>query len=701
MLYHQPVVAAAFCGESQLAGILAPMSRQNDFWRAFHYGVCYFPEHWDARRHSSDIRRIAKAGFNYVRMGEGAWSYWEPREGKFQFDLFDRVVDLCDQHGLNVIFGTPTYAAPAWVACDYPEVLRWNFQRVPMAHGSRRNLNYTSPKYMELSDRLVTALAEHYANHPRVIAWQLDNEFNCHMNASYAPSDTLAFRAWLKDKYGTIDRLNDAWGTRFWSQTYDRWEQIDLPRPTATYLNPSVLLDESRFISACVVRFAARQATILHSGNPKWKITHNGLFSNLNGPDLVRQLDFFCHDQYPLFNKDWLAPAASLAQARSLSEPFGILEQQAGPGGQMEYLQRTPRPGEMRLWAWQCILHGARMLSYFRWRTVPYGSEQHWHGLLDPDNLDNRRLAEAGDVAREIEKIPEEFWNATLTRCVAVWRNFDDEVNEGRINTYVGGGGGEYWRWLNALSRRHFPGDFVWSNDSQLDRRLESYRLLIAPHPKLMTAATVKSFTRFVKNGGTLVLCAQAGLKDENCHLAELTPPGLLRELAGVEVEDWTTLAAGETRLAHDAGPAKRCVELSTFVERLRCLKGTEVLATWAGDDSLLGEAPAITRRAVGAGAVWYVGGYCPAPAVESILEILAVELELSPITGTGAQIELISRGQGRRRWIGALNHSGVPQPLSELPEARDLFSGATVAGSAVLPPWGVAIYEVNHPGSR
>src|SRR5450432_2859923 len=151
----------------------------------FYLGVCYYPEHWPANRHESDFRRMKEAGIDLVRMGEGAWNYWEPREGKFQFDLFDRAIELCAKFKIDVILGTPTYCGPAWIATQYPETLRWDFQRRPMAHGSRRNFNYTSPKYLELSDRICTALAEHYRDERQVIAWQLDNEFNCHMDVSY------------------------------------------------------------------------------------------------------------------------------------------------------------------------------------------------------------------------------------------------------------------------------------------------------------------------------------------------------------------------------------------------------------------------------------------------------------------------------------------------------------------------------------
>ncbi len=351
----------------------------------FHYGVCYYPEHWASGRHESDIQRIADCGFSVVRLAESAWATFEPKEGQYEFGLFDRILNLCDRHGLKVIMGTPTYAAPAWISHKYPDVLRWNYQRIPMKHGSRRNFTYSSETYIQLSDRICTAMAEHYKSAAPVIGWQLDNEFNCHMDVSYAPCDTLAFRTWLQRKYKTIDQLNAAWGTAFWSMTYDDWEQVDLPHPTATYPNPTHLLDESRFISDMVIRFARRQADILRAANSKWLITHNGLFANVNGRDLAAVLDFYSHDQYPLFHRrdDFSSYASGLRQARSLSMPFAIMEQQSGPGGQETYLHRTPRKGEMRLWNWQAIAHGAKTLLHFRWRTCPYGAEQHWHGLLD------------------------------------------------------------------------------------------------------------------------------------------------------------------------------------------------------------------------------------------------------------------------------------------------------------------------------
>lgn len=663
-------------------------------FETFLYGVCYYPEHWEPSRHASDIRRIAAAGFDYIRIGEGAWSYWEPEEGRYQFELFDRVIDLCRKHKVKVVMGTPTYAAPAWVADEYPEVLRWNHERIPMAHGSRRNLNYTSPKYYDLSDKLVTALAEHYKGERQIIGWQLDNEFNCHMDVSYAPSDTVAFRQWLEEKYKTLEALNKAWGTAFWSQTYTNWEQIDLPHPTPTWKNPSQLLDETRFISDCVVRFAARQAEILRKHDPKWFITHNALFANINPVDLMGVLDVFSQDQYPHFSGvgDWGWASSSLMQSRAMSFPFGVLEQQSGPGGQMGYLLRTPRPGQIREWAWQAVAHGAGFLSYFRWRTCPYGSEQHWHGLLDPDDRDNRRLAEAKRTGEEFHGLSREFLNAPPVKCVAVMRDFENDANERRINTYTKGGNGEAWRWMSELAMRHLPTDMLWQN-----AELAGYRVLAAPHFKIVDRAFVAKLEKFVRGGGVLVIGAQSGSKDGNCHLVEMPMPGLLAGLAGLEVEDWTTLEEADRRNARFYDGTE--VPMQALVERLKPTTA-KVLATWATGDSLLAQAPAITENRVGKGKVIYVGGYLPREGVQSVLGYLADDLGLSPTVQASDRVEAVVRQGVKKQWHVLINHAEHPQRVTGLPAGKHTQDGSfDEHGGLTLPAYGVAVIETSRPG--
>ncbi|MCC6239809.1 MAG: beta-galactosidase [Phycisphaerales bacterium] len=658
-------------------------------WRQFYYGVCYYPEHWPAEKYAEDIQRIAAAGFNMIRMGESAWSYWEPREGEYQFDIFDRVIDLCRRHGIHVVMGTPTYSAPAWAATNYPEILRWDFNRVPMAHGSRRNLNYTSPKYLELSDRICTALAEHYRDETQIIAWQLDNEFNCHMDVSYAPSDTRAFRRWLEDRYTTLDQLNAAWGTAFWSQTYTDWEQIDLPHPTATKLNPHQLLDETRFISDCVVQFARRQADILRRVNKRWPITHNGIFGNIDGQALAKPLDFFSHDQYPLFapDEDWPWAAWGLVQARSLSYPFAIMEQQAGPGGQMSYVLRTPRPGQLRLWAMQSVAHGAKLISYFRWRSCPYGSEQHWHGLLRQDNGDTRWLDEASRLGGEIKHLGKAFFDSTVECVAAVLREFDNETDERRINTYVAEGQFEYSRWLAELSRQHISADMIWSRQDWND-----YPLLIAPHLKIVDKTLVRKLTQYVRQGGTLILGAQSGSMDRHGHIVQQPLPGLLQKLCGVEIEDWTTLEKATHRTARLAGYDE--LQLNVWVERLRPC-GAATLAEWNCPDALLHGAVAMTRHQVGKGSVIYIGGYCPSETVRVLVGWLSKQLALPVHAKASADVEVIVRTSKEWLFLVLLNHAASTQIVTGLPAGRELLRGQAVEdGRIVLDKYGVAVVQ-------
>jgi beta-galactosidase len=653
----------------------------------FHLGVCYYPEHWPASKHADDFARMRENGFDLVRLGEGAWSYFEPEEGKFRFDLFDRAIDLCRKNGLKVIFGTPTYCGPAWIASNYPEVLRWNFQRIPMRHGSRRNFNYTSPKYLELSDRICTALAEHYAKEKQIVAWQLDNEFNCHMDVSYAPSDTIAFRKWLREKYRTLEKLKHAWGTAFWSQTYGDWDQIDLAHPTSAPPNPTQILDESRFISDRVVRFAARQARILRKYNKKWLITHNALFNNVNGPELVKQLDFFSHDQYPLFSEDWPARADALVQARSLSFPFGILEQQSGPGGQSTYLQRTPRPGEIRLWAWQAVAHGARFVSFFLWRTCPFGAEQHWHGLLDQDNKKGRRLAEARAFGEEARRLPGDFHSSGKMNIAAILRDYDNEINERRINTYNKSGEAEHARWLRAFALQHVPADYVWSGG-----KIDRHRVLVVPHLQIVTRELANELTEHVEEGGVLVLGAQCGLMDVNCHIVQKTPPGLLAKLAGVEVEDWSTLGAKEVRVARiGAGPE---MTFTTFVERLRPTTAS-VCARWNPGDPLLANAPAITSHKLGKGVVYYIGGYLPTESIEIFVQEFLLGSSVWGRADASGEVELIYRRGRKDYYVVALNHSSSPQRVSFQKGSKDLLTGKAADPHLILGGFAVAVVRL------
>ena len=278
--------------------------KQNFQWGKLELGTCYYPEHWDKSLWESDLDRMLAHGITTIRIAEFAWSLVEPQEGQFTFAFWDEFLDLAEAKGMKVIFGTPTATPPAWLTDKYPEVLNARRDGVLYRHGMRRHYNYNSKKYQELAARVVEQLGQHYGKRPCIVGWQIDNEFNCETQQFYSESDTVAFRRFLQEKYGTLEALNQAWGAVFWDQTYTSWEQVYVPRTTyGDGVNPNQQLDYIRFVSQSATRFCQMQCDILRKyRKPGDFITTNGMFGSLDNHRLVEDcLDVYTYDSYPNF----------------------------------------------------------------------------------------------------------------------------------------------------------------------------------------------------------------------------------------------------------------------------------------------------------------------------------------------------------------------------------------------------------------
>jgi len=250
------------------------------------FGCDYYPEHWPEEKWTKDIQMMAEAGFNVVRLAEFAWSKLEPEEEQYDFDWLDRAIKILAENRIRVILGTPTATPPAWLARQYPTIFRVDEKGIRSSFGGRRGYCPNSSIYRDYSQRIVLKLAKHYQNNENVIGWQIDNEFG---GLCYCEECAKHFRQWLKDKYITLDKLNQEWGTIFWSQTYTDWDEIPLPRYLQTAHNPSLLLDYRRFISDSYISYQRLQIDILRKSCPQAFITHNfmGLFNGINYYKLV------------------------------------------------------------------------------------------------------------------------------------------------------------------------------------------------------------------------------------------------------------------------------------------------------------------------------------------------------------------------------------------------------------------------------
>ncbi len=672
-------------------------------------GVCYYPEHWPESLWQSDLTRMQEMGIECVRVFEFAWNVVEPTEGQYDFTLFDKFLDLASEMRMPVILCTPTATPPAWLTKAHPEVLNMTMDGTRMEHGHRRQYNYNSPVYIEYTEKIVTALAQRYGDHPAVIGWQIDNEINCETDVFYSDADRAAFRSYLKDHFGSLDALNDAIGARFWNQTYTDWSQVDLERPTLhNSANPHMALLEKRFFSKSAIRYVKLQADILRQHIGPRYITTNGIFGHLDTAEMTQTaLSFITYDSYPNFaygvergingsagelgDRTW---SRNLTNARSHSAQFGVMEQQSGANGwDFRMMAPMPKPGQMTLWAMQSIAHGADYVSFFRWRTAPYGTEIYWHGINDYSNVPNRRCAEVKALHELIEKIPAA--GSEYLANIAIARDYLNEWD------------GERDQWHGPLDQQstaaifaaaqhaHAPLDYVHIRDTDTHRtdasELLRYKLIFYPHPTILTERTASLLKAYVEGGGMLVLGARTGYKDEYGRCPMMPMPGLAAALCGVEVVDYTFARKEDAPVLLNWGDAQ--LSMPHFHDVLKATDG-EVLGTFQGG-YFDGEAALVRKQYAGGGAAYYLGGGFGEDTARAILDHLGVAEPYASSVRCPKEVELAVREKDGARYCFLLNYSKVEQPVQVGQGVRDAATGEAITADFVLEPYGVRVLTI------
>lgn len=670
-------------------------------------GVCYYPEHWPDSLWSDDFCRMREMGLSVVRMAEFAWTIFEPEEGRFEFALFDRAMDLAEKHGLQVILGTPTAAPPAWLTHRYPEALNVSQAGVAYRHGQRRHYNYNAPIYRELCARIAGKMAEHYGAHGALVGWQIDNELNCEVDVFYSDADRAAFRLWLKERYGSLEALNAAWGATFWNQTYSGWEQIDLTGPTPSPTpNPHHALDEKRFVSHSAIAFAALQSKAIRAHDRAHFITTNGLFGHLDNYLLTEHaLDFISYDSYPQFaalareqeplgDRKW---GMNLAAVRDISPQFCVMEQQSGPGGWVNRIEQpSPKPGQVRLWTYQSIAHGADMVLYFRWRTAPYGTEIYWHGINDYSNRPNRRCSEVTRVGAEVASLPRALAGSRCEAVAALLRDYDNEW-DGELDTWHG----PYERqslhsWYRALQHRHVPTDVVNMRQSTSSSDLAGYRCVVYPHAAILSERVAAVLKEYAAQGGVVIFGCRTGYKDVNGHCPMLPMPGPAADLCGVTVEDFTRIGPREAPpgILWEGRPVEApALSSGPFNDILAAAPGTRVVAVYGVDAGYYAGRPAVVRSDWGAGAAYYFGGVFTTAAAEAFIDELGLAEPYADLASLPPVVELaIRRSETGERFLFLLNYAADESPVHLCSPMADARTGAMMSGECMLEPYGVLV---------
>ncbi len=541
-------------------------------------GVCYYPEHWPEHMWADDAARMAELGITWVRIAEFAWSRIEPTPGHFEFGWLDRAIDVLARAGLKVILGTPTCAPPRWMLDRFPDMLALDASGHPRKFGSRRHYCFSHEGYRLASAEIAIVLGQRYGRDPRIHGWQIDNEYGCHNTIlSYSDAATVAFREWLKATYGTIDALNNAWGTVFWSMEYDHFNQIDLPNLTVTQPHPSHELAFRRFSSDQVVAYHEAQVEALRALTDA-PLIHNymGRVLDFDHFDVGASIDIASWDSYPIgFLSDRLEGTTEhkqrylqqgdpdmqafhhdLYRAVGRNGRWWVMEQQPGPVNWAPY-NPAPLPGMVRLWTWEAFAHGAEVVSYFRWRQAPFAQEQMHAGLNRPDNVPAPGFAEAKTVAEELVSMPEAD---TVAAEVALVFDYPSEWSWAVLPQ---GADFTYFRLMldayRALRKRGLSVDIVPSASKDLSR----YKLVLAPGLACLpdalrlaladTTAIVGPRTDAVTRELVIPHPMGPDLPGFDCTVSQVEslPPGVKRPVdGGGNVLHWAETVEGNAEIA-------------------------------------------------------------------------------------------------------------------------------------------------------
>lgn len=664
-------------------------------------GVDYYPEHWPEERWETDLRMMKEAGLNIVRVAEFSWVLFEPSEGEFDFSWLDRWLELAKKYDIHVILGTPTAIMPAWMAKAYPEALSQKADGTRTVWGGRRHNCFSEENYCRLSDRIVQKMGEHYAHNPIVVGWQIDNELGG--NDCRCDKCRANFQAWLKSRYHSLDEINRAWGTRFWGQKFDAWDEIPIPDNRVgdwAISNPSASLDWQRFTSAQSIDFLTGQVNILHETCPRSQfITHNfmGLYDAIDYYQLAKPLDFVSWDNYPKLSPTIPYDSSLSADVmRGLKKQnFLIMEQTAGPLG-WSVFSRSPQPGELRKICYQQLAHGADGQIWFRWRSCTVGREQYWHGLLGHDGKAGRRYREAAQVANEYHQLAPLLAGTTVRADVAIVYDYDSLWALQIQNGYPGASHTEaIKRYYDSLFRAGVNVDIVHPGDD-----LNGYKLVLTPHLHVLADEIANQLVEYVRNGGVLLADCRTGVKDETNLAFARTLPGLLSPALGIEIEEYESLRQGiqdkdeVTYKIRGEGELSGEYTANRYADWITPTTATPIARY---ERTQLAAYAAATRNGFEKGVGWYVGTIVDDPTFyDKLIARLLADAKIKPIVEPPPGVEVSIRRGEDRAFLFVINHTEQPVVVKAPRRRKELLSGSETGESLTLDPFGVAVVELH-----
>lgn len=713
------------------------------------YGGDWNPEQWDRDTNLRDIERMVEAGVTLISLGIFSWASLEPEEGHYNLDWLADLIDQLHNAGISVDLANGTASPPAWMAQRYPQTLPVDAHGVRLGFGSRQQYNPSSALFSQKACALTEAMARRFGDHPGVVMWHISNEYGCHTWESFDEESAQAFRQWLLERYGTLEAINQAWGTAFWSQTYTDIAQIQPPRAMPTFHNPSQKLDWRRFSDWALRNLMIRERDVIrrYSDRP---ITTNfmGTFPFVNYRAWAPCLDVISDDSYP----DPADPQGAHEIAwqgdvmRGLSEgaPWLLMEQ--APGAVQWRPQNSPkRPGQFLLWTIARLAHGADGILQFQWRQSAKGSETFHAGMVPHSGEDSPIWTDVVSTGQALKSLAPITGTRMSARAAVVIDWESEWARHYAIGPISSENPTDSWgnfapakSWHQSLWEAGIATDVVG-----VDNDFTSYDLIVVPAVFIDYPQMAHSLRIAAERGAQVVITAPSAVVDSQCGAILGGYLGSLADLAGVKVVEHSTLTGPSQGRTYDARestayrisgavetPAalnwcgidtdsealKRTIELvGDAAKDLRSGRWAEKIVPageheWRG----LGEgnssagvervayfdgrgggvdlagACALSRNRVGQGSVWYAAADFDALSRSVLVRMWASYARLLPVFPD------LPRGveaQEREGFLFLLNHSDRAVELSGI-VGKDLLSGSECTGHVVLAPRSALVVE-------
>ena len=639
------------------------------------YGGDYNPDQWPEEVWDDDVRLMKKAGVNLVSVGIFSWAKIETSEGVYDFDWLDRIIDKLGEAGIAVDLASATASPPMWLTQAHPEVLWKDYRGDVCQPGARQHWRPTSPVFREYALKLCRAMAEHYKGNPYVVAWHVSNEYGCHNRFDYSEDAEHAFQQWCEERYGTIDAVNDAWGTAFWAQRMNDFSEIVPPRfiGDGNFMNPGKLLDFKRFSSDALKAFYIAERDTLAEITPDLPLTTNFMVSAsgsvLDYDDWGDEVDFVSNDHYFIPGEahlDELAFSASLVDGIARKDPWFLMEHSTSAVNWRDINYRK-EPGQLVRDSLAHVAMGADAVCYFQWRQSKAGAEKFHSAMVPHAGEDSAVFRDVCELGADLNKLSDEgILGSRLAKSrVAVVFDYESEWATEHTATptqhvhHVD----EPLAWFRALADQGVTADVV-----PVRGAWDGYEMVVLPSVYLLSEETTRRVRDYVVGGGRLVVTYYTGISDEKDHVWLGGYPGSIRDVVGVRVEEFMPMGNDFTgvpdrlelsngAVAHDIADVIGSVDESATV--LATFKDNP----WTGMDGV----PAIVANTFGEGRSVYVGARLGREGLALSLPEILESLGMAEAGGNDGRVLHVEReGADGSRFVFSLNrtHETVRVPV-------------------------------------